>query len=120
LIDIDNFIGNFDLSFIQKSDFLTTLFNNLLLTGSIFKNYRFWINDTQLVVFAIGLDVSQPTLLATMTCTSFLFAGFTGVSLDNSSKLFLYYQLNASVFAEDQWDASVGGWLLDSFEIATT
>ena len=120
---IDNFTESFDPSSIWKSDILGASFNNPSEPSSVPstpENYGFWVNGTQLAAFSIGLDgLGESPPLATMPRTPYPFPRITGFSPDKSSKIFVYHQMNASAFAEDQWDASVGGWLSASFGVVT-
>lgn len=97
----------FDSDFIQHSDILVLDLNLHL--------YGFWVKGSTLMPFT---DISTIfSSLPTLPMSSFPFTRLAGLSDANSSTVFIYHQLNASTFAEDQWD-STSGWISNAITIS--
>ena len=112
-----NEVVGFIPGLIQYSDLLVMMLPPANLDGSgdgLFQTYGFWVNDKRLVPLASDLFDSLPVLPE----SPFPFTRLAGLSPSNGSSFFIYHQLNASSFAEDQWDSSVGGWVSSSFTIS--
>lgn len=81
--------------------------------------YGFWVNGLELTPFKNGdgiIEIGIPSLSAVPN-SPFPFARLAGTSHENGTKILLYHQLNASTFAQDDWDSAVGGWVSDAFTI---
>ena len=109
---------------INRSDLLAVLVNpspSLPATGvaatdvTTSEVYGFWVNGTNLT----SLKPPVFNYLANMPNYSFPFSRLGGCSPPNTTSIFIYHQRNAWTFYEDQWDGSIGGWVSNSFEVAT-
>ena len=76
--------------------------------------FGFWVKNQALTALLSDPFSSVPT----SPQSPFPFSRLAGMIPVNGSDFFIYHQLNASSFAEDQWDDSLGGWISNSFEIS--
>ena len=73
--------------------------------------YYFVVNDRKLVSYEVdGSSPSLPTWLVP-------FARLAGMTDSNYTSAFIYHQLNASAFGEEQWDINVAGWTSNTITI---
>ena len=97
---------------IQKSDLVT-----IASTGDPSDSqYGFCVKDKRLAL--LGTDYMFKTI-PSMPSTPYPFARLARLTPAIGTNFFIYHQLNASTFAEDQWDDTVGGWVSNLFSIAT-
>lgn len=97
---------------IQNSD-LVTISNPEDPSDS---QYGFRVKEKRLA--SLGPE-AEFNLIPSTPSTPYPFGRLAGFSSAVGANFFIYHQLNASTFAEDQWDDTVGGWVSNLFSIAT-
>ena len=83
-----------------------------------YQTYGFWINKGRLVPFNHSSSSFSFESLPNLPKSPFPFTRMAALSPTNGTSFFIYHQLNASSFVEDQWDSSVGGWISNSIAIS--
>lgn len=106
LMHVGNITTGFVPDLIPKSDILLIEITSTATAGSA-QDYGFWVDQGKLTGFS---DLGFGSL-PIMPGSPFPFSRLAGMSPANSTSLFVYHQLDASTFIEDEWDASVGGWV---------
>ncbi|KAG7004505.1 ToMV susceptible protein tm-1(GCR26) [Physcia stellaris] len=105
---------NIDPAGIQKSDLVTIASKSGDMSDL---QYGFCVKDKRLVSLGITEHGFRP--IPSTPTTPYPFARLAGLKPAITTNFFIYHQLNASTFAEDQWDDTVGGWVSNLFSIAT-
>lgn len=85
---------------------------DLLLMNLEGGDYGFWVNGSVLISFTAHRETRPGS-----PKSPFPFTRLAGTRKDNDTSLFIYHQLNASTFAEEQWDITEGGWISNTFTV---
>ena len=77
--------------------------------------FGFWVDDTPRLS-----PLKELASVAAMPTSAFPYSRLAGLGSASGTALFVYHQLNASAFMEDNWDNVAGVWTSTPFAVSTS
>ena len=101
---------------IEKSDILTVHTYSAQLPTPAF---GIWVNGTRMEYFSVR-EINYDNWPTASPSSPFPYPRLASTLPVNSTAIYIYHQINATIFAEEVWDEAVGSWRSSNVSISVT